>query len=115
MFETSILQRMGDKLKRWRLDQDETQQMAADRLGFSLSTIRRMEAGVDSIPIRYWLRAIDFYGPGIGTFERFLEEANRPEPPPWEERNERAQRASRRPRDADEGGGAVTRGEESSP
>ena len=98
---------MGEKLRRWRLDQDETQQMAADRLGFSLSTIRRMEAGVDSIPIRYWLRAIDFYGPGIGALEKFLEEASRPEPPPWEERSERAQRASRRPRENEDQGNAA--------
>lgn len=96
MFETSVLQRLGEKLKRWRLDQDHTQEVAAEGLGLSLSTLRRMESGLDSIPIRYWLRAIDFYGPGIGAFEQFLESASRPDPQPWEERPKRQMRASRR-------------------
>ncbi len=68
------LQRLGERLRQWRLQRNETQALAAKRLGFSLSTLRRMEGGSPTIPITAWLRAIDFYGGGLQQLEPLLRE-----------------------------------------
>jgi len=68
------LQRLGERLRQWRLQRDETQAFAAKRLGVSLSTWRRMEGGSPAIPITAWLRAIEFYGGGLEQLEPLLRE-----------------------------------------
>jgi transcriptional regulator with XRE-family HTH domain len=70
--EDEWLWRLGERLRRWRLDRDETQTVAAARLGVSLSTWRRMESGSPSIPITVWLRAIEFYGGGLEQLSPLL-------------------------------------------
>ena len=72
--EDEWLRRLGERLRRWRLQRDETQTVAAKRLGVSLSTWRRMEGGSPAIPITAWLRAIEFYGGGLEQLEPLLRE-----------------------------------------
>jgi len=72
--EETWLRRLGERLRCWRLERDESQATAASRLGVSVSTWRRMEAGEPSIPVTAWLRALEFYGGGLDRLEPLLEE-----------------------------------------
>ena len=60
--EQAILANLGERLKQRRLERNDRQSDAAARLGVSLGTYRKMEAGHPSIPIGYWLRMIRLYG-----------------------------------------------------
>ena len=68
------LQRLAQRLRQWRLQRNETQTVAAKRLGISLSTCRRMEGGSPAIPITAWLRAIELYGGGLEQLGPLLRE-----------------------------------------
>jgi len=59
--EAEALSGLGERLKRRRLERNDRQSDAAARLGVSLATYRKMEAGNASIPIGYWLRMIRLY------------------------------------------------------
>jgi transcriptional regulator with XRE-family HTH domain len=72
--EEQWLRRLGERLRQWRLERDETQAVAARRMGVSLSTWRRMEGGSPTIPITVWLRAIEFYGGGLEQLAPLLRE-----------------------------------------
>jgi len=60
--EKTVLASLGIRLKQRRLDRNDRQSDAAARLGVSLATYRKMEAGNPSIPIGYWVRMIRLYG-----------------------------------------------------
>ncbi len=60
--EAEMLRGLGQRLKQHRLERNDRQSDAAARLGVSLATYRKMEAGNPSIPIGYWLRMIRLYG-----------------------------------------------------
>ncbi len=60
--EDAVLSSLAQRLKQRRLDRNDRQSDAAARLGVSLATYRKMEAGNPSIPISYWLRMIRLYG-----------------------------------------------------
>jgi transcriptional regulator with XRE-family HTH domain len=53
---------LGERLKKSRLARDDRQSDAAARLGVSLATYRKMEAGNPSVPMAYWLRMMRLYG-----------------------------------------------------
>ena len=60
--ENTVLSGLGERLKQCRLDRNDRQSDTAARLGVSLATYRKMEAGNPSIPIGYWIRMIRLYG-----------------------------------------------------
>lgn len=69
------LTRLGRAFRQWRLARNDTQALAAERLGVSVSTVRRMEAGSSTIPVGVWAQAFEIYGGGLERLERFLEPA----------------------------------------
>ncbi len=52
-----VLQNMAQRLKEARLARNESQELFATRLGISRQTYSKMEKGVTSVAIGYWLMA----------------------------------------------------------
>lgn len=71
--ETAVLKRLGEQLKARRLARNDRQSDAAARLGVSLATYRKLEAGHPSVPVGYWLRMIRIYGELDALSEVFTE------------------------------------------
>ena len=71
--EQVVLNDLGERLKRRRLARDDRQSDAAARLGVSLATYRKMEAGHPTVPVAYWLRMIRLYG-DIDALEAVFDE-----------------------------------------
>ena len=60
MHEEDIkLQALGTRLRAERLRRDETQAIFAARVGISVPTLRKMEAGDPSVMIGSWSRALE--------------------------------------------------------
>ncbi|MBW2683466.1 MAG: helix-turn-helix transcriptional regulator [Deltaproteobacteria bacterium] len=55
----SLLKKLGDRLKRARLARNESQDVFAARIGLTRQSYSKMEKGVASISIGYWLAASD--------------------------------------------------------
>lgn len=53
----SILKQLADRLRRARLARNESQEVFAARIGLTRQTYSKMEKGVASVPIGYWLVA----------------------------------------------------------
>lgn len=53
------LQALGARLRGQRLKRDETQAVFAARVGVSVPTLRKMEAGDSSVMIGSWSRALE--------------------------------------------------------
>ena len=61
MFSVSIsnsLKNLGKRLRRIRIDRDESQQRFAARLGTSIPTLRKMETGDPGVSIGLWCDAL---------------------------------------------------------
>lgn len=58
------LQRLGERLKYERLRRNERQEMFAARIGASIPTLRRMEAGDPNVAIGYWMAALEILDRG---------------------------------------------------
>lgn len=56
------LEKLGDRLRAWRIRAEETQDDFAARIGVSVPTLRRMEKGDPNTAIRYWVEAIGLLG-----------------------------------------------------
>lgn len=53
------LQALGTRLKTERLKRNEQQALFAARIGVSVPTLRKMEAGDSTVQIGYWAIALD--------------------------------------------------------
>lgn len=51
------LEQLADRLKKARLARNESQEVFGARLGLTRQTYSKMEKGVPSVPIGYWLAA----------------------------------------------------------
>ena len=51
------LEQLADRLKKARLARNESQEVFSARLGLTRQTYSKMEKGVPSVPIGYWLVA----------------------------------------------------------
>ena len=51
------LEQLADRLKKARLARNESQEVFGARLGLTRQTYSKMEKGVPSVPIGYWLVA----------------------------------------------------------
>lgn len=58
----SVLKQLGDRLKKTRLARNESQDEFAARIGLTRQSYSKMENGVASVPIGYWLAASDILG-----------------------------------------------------
>ena len=61
MFSINVSNRLidlGQRLRRIRLDRDESQQRFAARLGTSIPTLRKMENGDPGVSIGLWVDAL---------------------------------------------------------
>jgi transcriptional regulator with XRE-family HTH domain len=59
---TSILLKLGDRLRAERLARNESQTRFAARIGVSVPTLRRMEQGDASAQIGHWFTALTLLG-----------------------------------------------------
>ena len=59
---TTILQKLGDRLRAERLARNESQIRFAARIGISVPTLRRMEQGDASAQIGHWFTALTLLG-----------------------------------------------------
>lgn len=50
---------LGSRLREARLKKNDTQAMFAARIGVSIPTLRRMEAGDPAVQIGHWVAALD--------------------------------------------------------
>ena len=57
--EDAKLRALGSRLRAERLRRDETQAIFAARVGVSIPTLRKMEAGDPSVMIGSWSRALE--------------------------------------------------------
>lgn len=64
MDSSKSLQRLGQRLLKWRLDANETQKDFGARFGASIPTVRRMENGNPNVAIHYWMDALIVLGRG---------------------------------------------------
>jgi transcriptional regulator with XRE-family HTH domain len=69
------LRKLGSDLSLARRRRHISQASLAERMGASLSTIRRMEKGDARVPIHFFARALHVFGE-IGALERLLDTAN---------------------------------------
>lgn len=53
------LKNLGSRLRNERLKRNETQAMFAARIGVSVPTLRKMEAGDSAVLIGHWTTALD--------------------------------------------------------
>ncbi len=56
------IEKLGEDLNRARRRRNVTQQSLADRIGASLNTVKRMEAGDPRVPLHFLARALHFFG-----------------------------------------------------
>ncbi len=57
-----LLKQLGDRLKEARLVRNESQEVFAARIGLTRQSYSKMEKGIASVPIGYWLVASDILG-----------------------------------------------------
>jgi ribosome-binding protein aMBF1 (putative translation factor) len=69
------LHKVGDDISLARRRRQISQASLAERIGASLSTVRRMEKGDPRIPIHFFARAMHVFGE-IKAFEDLLDTAN---------------------------------------
>lgn len=69
------IRKLGNDLSLARRRRHISQASLAERMGASLSTIRRMEKGDVRVPIHFYARALHVFGE-IGALERLLDTAN---------------------------------------
>jgi len=63
MRQTDIkLQELGSRLRLERLQRNETQAIFSARIGVSIPTLRKMEAGDTTVMVGSWSRALDIVG-----------------------------------------------------
>jgi transcriptional regulator with XRE-family HTH domain len=67
------LQNLGSRLRAERLRRNETQAMFAARIGVSVPTLRKMEAGDPTVMVGYWSIALDVLD-RAGDLDAFLAE-----------------------------------------
>ena len=56
------LKALGERLREERLRRNETQQMFAARIGTSVPTLLKMEAGDHRVQMGFWVAALDVLG-----------------------------------------------------
>lgn len=59
---TAHLKALGDRLRRLRLERNETQAVFAARIGTSIPTLLRMESGDPKVQFGFWVAALDVLG-----------------------------------------------------
>ena len=69
------IQKLGSDVSLARRRRHISQASLAERMGASLSTIRRMEKGDGRVPIHFFARALHVFGE-IQTLERLLDTSN---------------------------------------
>jgi len=69
----ALLRHLGDRLKDARLGRNESQEVFGARIGLTRQTYTKMEKGVPSVPIGYWLAASDMLGL-LQTWQQVLAE-----------------------------------------
>jgi transcriptional regulator with XRE-family HTH domain len=69
------IRKLGSDISLARRRRHISQTSLAERMGASLSTIRRMEKGDARVPIHFFARALHVFGE-IGALERLLDTAN---------------------------------------
>lgn len=52
-----VLEQLADRLRKARLARNESQEVFGARIGLTRQTYSKMEKGVASVPIGYWLAA----------------------------------------------------------
>lgn len=70
--ESDSLRRLGQRLTATRLQRNDRQGDFAARLGVSIPTYRKMEAGDPTVTIGYWIRALRLLD-RLGDVEKLLE------------------------------------------
>lgn len=70
--ESDSLRRLGERLTVARLQRNDRQGDFAARLGVSIPTYRKMEAGDPTVTIGYWIRALRLLD-RLGDVEKLLE------------------------------------------
>ena len=58
----SLLKDLGERLKRYRLARNESQELFAARLGLTRQSYSKMEKGVATVSIGHWLNASAILG-----------------------------------------------------
>jgi transcriptional regulator with XRE-family HTH domain len=53
------LREMGERLRRERISRNDTQSMFAARIGVSVPTLRKMEAGNSTVLIDSWVKSLE--------------------------------------------------------
>lgn len=71
--ENAILLQLADRLKEARLARNESQEVFAARLGITRQSYSKMEKGIASVPIGYWLSASKILG-RLQSWQTVLEE-----------------------------------------
>ncbi|MDR1709475.1 MAG: helix-turn-helix domain-containing protein [Candidatus Accumulibacter sp.] len=69
------IRKLGGDISLARRRRRISQASLAERMGASLSTVRRMEKGDARVPIHFFARALHVFGE-IGALERLLDTAN---------------------------------------
>ena len=68
-----ILEQLADRLRKARLARNESQEVFAARIGLTRQTYSKMEKGIPSIPLGYWLAASEIVD-RLQTWENVLAE-----------------------------------------
>jgi len=71
--EDTILLKLADRLKGARLARNDSQEVFAARLGITRQSYSKMEKGIASVPIGYWLSASKILG-RLQSWQAVLEE-----------------------------------------
>ncbi|MEA3547404.1 MAG: helix-turn-helix transcriptional regulator [Thermodesulfobacteriota bacterium] len=71
--EKNILNTLGNRLKEARLRRNESQEIFAQRLGLSRQSYSKMEKGIPTVPLGYWLKASNTLG-RLNTWKEVLQE-----------------------------------------
>ncbi len=69
----AIADSLGQRLKNARLARNESQELFSQRLGLSRQTYSKMENGVVTIPLGYWLAASDILD-RLSTWKNVMED-----------------------------------------
>ncbi len=81
IIETKALKELGQRLKKARLERNDSQKEFAFRLGTSIPTLAKMEQGSPSVSMGTWIQALSMLGkldeldqliaPSESLFERY--------------------------------------------
>ena len=88
----ALLAQLADRLRKVRLARNESQEAYGARIGLTRQTYSKMEKGVASVPIAYWLAASEILGRLQSWHEVLAEKEDLLAP--IEQKPEKRQRAS---------------------